>query len=150
MEGSDGAKIHTSLAPVEKESLAMQSLGPLAATRGISSTKYRQSQVDRCINESDPGTAPTIRYYATHEEKWQLEGNLRAQLQANPFGPRKTPETLLNLTQSFTIVENGRFVWEALTPVNFFQQYWFENTLRLATLERALKLVESKTEVQRV
>ncbi|KAK9374723.1 uncharacterized protein V1513DRAFT_458612 [Lipomyces chichibuensis] len=152
-----------------------------------------------CINEGDRGTAPAIRYYATRVEKrtaiGEIEHDLDSQLQTHPFGPLKIeedtwfgevtsvvletyrleddnspPETLLNPTQSFTIVENGRFVGEEVppnlaeitlgdcipthvlsgsnievTPVNFFHQDWFEDTFRLSMLETAMERVEDKT-----
>ncbi|KAJ8103553.1 hypothetical protein POJ06DRAFT_190968 [Lipomyces tetrasporus] len=156
-----------------------------------------------CISERDRGTAPTIRYYATREEKraaiQEVERILRAQLQAHPFGPLETgedtwfgevanvvletyrledetspPETLLNPTQSFTLVEDGRFVGGEVppnlaeitlgdcipthiltgnnieaTPVNFFHQDWFENTFRFAMLRTAMERVEDKSKEQR-
>ncbi|KAK9373788.1 uncharacterized protein V1513DRAFT_459459 [Lipomyces chichibuensis] len=156
-----------------------------------------------CINEGDRGTAPTIRYYATLEEEraaiGEIEHDLDSQLQAHPFGPLRIaediwfgevtsvvfetyrlednsspPETLLNPTQSFTIVENGRFVGGEVppnlaeitlgdcipthvlssnnievTPVNFFRQDWFEQTFRFSMLETAMGRVVDKSRVQR-
>ncbi|KAK9481965.1 hypothetical protein V1527DRAFT_501638 [Lipomyces starkeyi] len=85
------------------------------------------------------------------------------------------PETLLNPKRSFTIVENGQFVGDEVpqdladitvgdcipthiltgnnieaTPVNFFQQEWFENTFRRSMLETAMQRVEDKSKVQLV
>ncbi|KAK9481894.1 hypothetical protein V1527DRAFT_455564 [Lipomyces starkeyi] len=156
------------------------------------------------VNEGDRGTVPTIRYYDTREKKLgairEIEHDLDSQLQANPFGPLRIgeetwfgkvtkvdletyrpedetspPETLLDPKQSFTIVENGRFVGGEVppnladitigdcipthiltgsnieaTPVNFFQQDWFENTFRFAMLATAMERVRDKSKVQHV
>ncbi|KAK9358960.1 hypothetical protein V1504DRAFT_486481 [Lipomyces starkeyi] len=156
-----------------------------------------------CINEGDRGKRPSSKYYATIEEKraaiQDAERALRSQLQANPFGPLKMndtwfgkvanvvletyrlqdeatpPDTLLNPTHSFTVVDDGGFVGgqvpadlaeitlgdcipthvisgnniEAI-PVNFFHQNWFENSFRSSMLETAMERVEDKCKVQRV
>ncbi|KAK9245975.1 hypothetical protein V1506DRAFT_575861 [Lipomyces tetrasporus] len=157
-----------------------------------------------CINEGNRGTTPTTRYYGTREEKraaiQEVERILRSQLQTNPFGPLNigedtwfgevasvvleiyrledetlAPETLLDPTQSFMIVEDGLFVGAEVppnlaeitlgdcipthilsgnniegTPVNFFHQDWFEDTFRFAMLRTAMERVEKKCKVQRV
>ncbi|KAJ8103592.1 hypothetical protein POJ06DRAFT_284428 [Lipomyces tetrasporus] len=139
-----------------------------------------------CISQGVCGKRPPTKYYATLEEKMaaiqEVERVLRPQLRANSFGPLKIgadtgfgkvttvvletyrledetsqPDTLLNPTQSFTIVDDGRFVGGevpanleelilgdcipthilggnniAATPVNFFHQDWFEESFRSA------------------
>ncbi|KAK9329554.1 hypothetical protein V1520DRAFT_363428 [Lipomyces starkeyi] len=156
------------------------------------------------INEGDRVTVPTVRYYDTRKEKLsairEIEHDLDSQLQVNPFGPLRIgeetwfgkvtkvvletyrpedettpPESLLDPKQSFTIVENGRFVGGEVppnladitigdcipthiltgnnieaTPANFFQQDWFENTFRFAMLATAMERVRDKSKVQHV
>ncbi|KAK9372095.1 uncharacterized protein V1513DRAFT_453387 [Lipomyces chichibuensis] len=158
-----------------------------------------------CINEGDRGKRPSSKYYATIEEKraaiQDVERALRSQLQTNPFGPLKVgndtwfgkvekvvletyrlqneatppPDTLLDPTRSFTIVDDGGFVGgqvpanlaeitlsdcipthlisgnniEAI-PVNFFHQDWFENSFRSSMLETAMNRVKKKCKVQHV
>ncbi|KAK9329329.1 hypothetical protein V1520DRAFT_379368 [Lipomyces starkeyi] len=156
------------------------------------------------INEGDRGTAPPVRYYDTGDERLaairEIEHHLDSQLQTNPFGPLRIgeeiwfgrvtkvvletyrledetspPEALLDPTQSFTIVENGRWVGDEVppnlaeitigdcipthiltgnsitaTPVNFFEQDWFENRFRLSMLRTVMERVWDKSKVQRV
>ncbi|KAK9328444.1 hypothetical protein V1520DRAFT_393103 [Lipomyces starkeyi] len=146
--------------------------------------------IARCINEGDRGKRPSSTYYATIEEKraaiQDVERALRSQLQANPFGLLKMgnytwfgianvvlatyrlqdeatpPDTLLNPTRSFTIVDHSGFVGGQVPadlaeitlgdsiPVNLFHQDWFENSFRSSMLETAMEPVEDKCKVQRV
>ncbi|KAK9426910.1 hypothetical protein V1505DRAFT_115745 [Lipomyces doorenjongii] len=153
------------------------------------------------VNEGDRGTAPTIRYYDSREEKLatirEIEHDLDSQLQTNPFGPLRIgeeiwfgkvkkvvleiyrledetypPEALLDPKRSFTIVENGRWAGDEgppnlaeitigdcipthiltgnnieATPVNFFQQDWFESTFRCSMLKTAMERVRDKSKV---
>ncbi|KAK9428015.1 hypothetical protein V1505DRAFT_316571 [Lipomyces doorenjongii] len=153
------------------------------------------------MNEGDRGTAPTIRYYDTRQEKLatirEIEHDLDSQLQTNPFGPLRIgeeiwfgkvnkvvleiyrledetspPEALLDPKRSFTIVENGQWAGDEVppnlaeitirdcipthiltgnnieaTPVNFFQQDWFESTFRCSMLKTAMERVRDKSKV---
>ncbi|KAK9244593.1 hypothetical protein V1506DRAFT_554568 [Lipomyces tetrasporus] len=105
-----------------------------------------------------------------------VEHVLRAQLLANPFGPLKIgedswfgkvatvvletyrledetspPDSLFIPTQSFTIVDEGRFVGgEEATRINFFQQDWFEGSFGSAMVQTAIERFGGKWKVQRV
>ncbi|KAK9386711.1 hypothetical protein V1515DRAFT_645078 [Lipomyces mesembrius] len=88
--------------------------------------------ISMCIKERDRGTTPTIRYYATREEKraaiQEVERTLQAQLQANPFGPLEIGEDTLNPgseksrvypPQSDAVIydcRKGRIYWGEVPP----------------------------------
>ncbi|KAK9427052.1 hypothetical protein V1505DRAFT_318205 [Lipomyces doorenjongii] len=157
-----------------------------------------------CITEGNRGTRPSPKYYTTPEEKkaavQEAEHVLRSQRRAYPFGPLKIgedtwfgkitsvvletyrledetspPDTLLDPTQSFTIVHDGRFVGGEVpsnlaeitlgdcipthilsgnnieaTPVNFFHRDWFERSFCSAMVQTAMERIKDKYQVQRV
>ncbi|KAK9243554.1 hypothetical protein V1506DRAFT_580444 [Lipomyces tetrasporus] len=133
-----------------------------------------------CINEGNRDTTPTTRYYGTREEEraaiQEVERTLRVVLEIYRLEDETlAPETLLDPTQSFMIVEDGLFVGGEVppnlaeislgdcipthilsgdnieaTPVNFFHQDWFEDIFRFAMLRTAMERIEKKCKVQRV
>ncbi|KAJ8096518.1 hypothetical protein POJ06DRAFT_287420 [Lipomyces tetrasporus] len=150
------------------------------------------------------GTGPSPKYYTAPEEKraavQEAEHVIRSQLRAYPFGPLKiaedtwfgkitsvvletyrledetqSPDTLLDPTQSFTIVDDGRFVGGEVpsnlaeitlgdcipthilsgnnieaTAVNFFHRDWFERSFCSAMFQTAIERIKDKCQVQRV
>ncbi|KAK9341840.1 hypothetical protein V1522DRAFT_417997 [Lipomyces starkeyi] len=155
------------------------------------------------IKEGNRGPRAPIQYYSTAQERdtaiRQAERQLRTELRNNRYGPlvlngftwygmvkrvvvetfrqeeenTLTPGTLLDPTQSFAIVEEGRFVGGdvpsnlaelrledcipshifsgnmiAATPVNFFSQEWFEESFGLSMMETALERIQNKSEVR--
>ncbi|KAK9244184.1 hypothetical protein V1506DRAFT_554858 [Lipomyces tetrasporus] len=157
-----------------------------------------------CITEGNRGTPSSPKYYTAPKEKRaavrEAEHVLRSQLRAYPFGPLKIAEdtwfgkitsvvletyrledetspqdTLLDPTQSFTIVDNGRFVGGEVpsnlaeitlgdcipthilsgnnieaTAVNFFHRDWFERSFCSAMFQTAMERIKDKYQVQRV
>ncbi|KAK9367415.1 hypothetical protein V1509DRAFT_626578 [Lipomyces kononenkoae] len=155
------------------------------------------------INERSRGTIASIQYYSTTQE-WnaaiqQAERDLRTELRNNPYGPLAVtgsiwygrvgsivvetyrledetcpPETILEPTRSFRIVENGQFVGGTVpenlaelklddcipthvlsgdvvtdVPINFFSQDWFEERFGEAMLETALERVKARYRIRR-
>ncbi|KAJ8103629.1 hypothetical protein POJ06DRAFT_279381 [Lipomyces tetrasporus] len=122
------------------------------------------------IDEDKSYTKPPIQCFATFEEMntaiKELEQDLRSQLQACPYGPLIAngvtwfgkegrdcrPETLLSPTQSFKIVEDGKFIGEnnehgiADIPLNFFNRDWFEGRFSCSMLETAMNRVHEMSE----
>ncbi|KAK9312665.1 hypothetical protein V1524DRAFT_438625 [Lipomyces starkeyi] len=159
--------------------------------------------ITMCIDEGQRGPRAPIQYYSTAQERdtamQQAERQLRTELRNNRYGPLVlngstwygmvkrvvvetfrqeeeddlSPGTLLDPTQSFAIVEEGRFVGSdvpsnlaelkledcipthilsanmiAATPLNFFSQEWFEESFGLSKLETALERIKNKSEVR--
>ncbi|KAK9325135.1 hypothetical protein V1517DRAFT_254796 [Lipomyces orientalis] len=159
--------------------------------------------ITMCIDEGHRGPRAPIQYYSTAQERdtamQQAERQLRTELRNNRYGPlvlngftwygmvkrvvvetfrleeedTLSPGTLLDPTQSFAIVEEGRFVGGdvpsnlaelkledcipihilsgnmiAATPLNFFSQEWFEESFGLSMLETALERIKNKSEVR--
>ncbi|KAK9234466.1 hypothetical protein V1525DRAFT_428486 [Lipomyces kononenkoae] len=154
------------------------------------------------INECGRGTAPTVRYYDTADQRSaairDIKHTIESQVQTNPFGPLRIgeetwfgkvtkvlletyrledetspPETLLDPKQSFSVDDCRK--WAEVppnlaeitfgdcvpthiltsnnigaTPVNFFEQDWFENRFQLSMLRTAMERVWSKSKVVRV
>ncbi|KAK9357430.1 hypothetical protein V1504DRAFT_65270 [Lipomyces starkeyi] len=148
------------------------------------------------ITEKDRDERPTVKYYASRQEQGaaiqQARGELHLQLRRNPFGPLEwnnitwfgkmrevvietfrnedpncPPEALLEPTQSFTIVRDGRFSEQVVppnlrevvlgdcvpshilngneivgTPLDFFRRSWFETKIRAEILKTAIERVE--------
>ncbi|KAK9259052.1 hypothetical protein V1519DRAFT_463132 [Lipomyces tetrasporus] len=128
-----------------------------------------------CINEGNRDTTPTTRYYGTREDTWFGEVASVVLEIYRLEDETLAPETLLDPTQSFMIVEDGLFVGGEVppnlaeislgdcitthilsgdnieaTPVNFFHQDWFEDIFRFAMLRTAMERIEKKCKVQRV
>ncbi|KAK9487874.1 hypothetical protein V1527DRAFT_506970 [Lipomyces starkeyi] len=152
-----------------------------------------------CISEESRGRRPPRHFYASLEEANAAVNEARNdfyhQLIQHPYGPlerhgvawfgrvrlvvletfrRKdehcTPETLLKPSQSFTLVENGEYVAQNIspnlhevvlgdcipthllsnqqmeaTPVNFFQREWFETQFRGSMVRTAVLRVWERT-----
>ncbi|KAJ8102712.1 hypothetical protein POJ06DRAFT_54260 [Lipomyces tetrasporus] len=150
------------------------------------------------IIEKDRGERPSVRSYACEQERnatiRQARDELRLQLRQHPFGPLEwnnitwfgklrrvvietfrnedpncPPGTLLEPTQSFVIVRDGRFSGEDVppnlkeivlgdcvpshilsgneivcTPLDFFRRSWFEAKTRSSILDTAVQRVEEK------
>ncbi|KAK9371648.1 uncharacterized protein V1513DRAFT_455041 [Lipomyces chichibuensis] len=149
------------------------------------------------ISEGSRGETPPMRYYASIEEAEaaaeQSESDFQRQLLQHPYGPlerygvtwfgkvRKViletyrredenclPETLLEPSQSFTVVENGEYVGHNVspnlrelvlkdcipshllsgrdiraTPVNFFYREWFESEFQASMVSTAIVRVRN-------
>ncbi|KAK9327151.1 hypothetical protein V1520DRAFT_375366, partial [Lipomyces starkeyi] len=147
------------------------------------------------ISEGSRGGAPPMRYYASIEEAnvavVEAEDDFQDQLMQRPYGPLVrygvtwfggvrsviletyrqpredfTPETLLEASRSFPIVENGEYVGHDIspnlrdvvlrdcipshlisgqevraTPVNFFNREWFENEFGASIVRTAVQRV---------
>ncbi|KAK9365641.1 hypothetical protein V1509DRAFT_632642 [Lipomyces kononenkoae] len=154
-----------------------------------------------CINEQDRGATPPIRYYQSDEEAEAVadsaEQAFRDQLMLHPYGPLEwdghiwfgsirrviletsrfpddgcPSETILDPSSSFTIVEDGEFIGNNIspnlrqvvigdcipshiltgqvahtTPVNFFRREWFEDRFKDAMVNSAVLRVRLKSEV---
>ncbi|KAK9342188.1 hypothetical protein V1522DRAFT_358698 [Lipomyces starkeyi] len=152
-----------------------------------------------CISEENRGRRPPRRHYATLEEANAAVDEARDdfyhQLIEHPYGPLErdgvtwfgrvrlvvletfrpqdeycTPETLLEPSQSFTLVEDGEYIAQNIspnlrevvlgdcipthllnnqhmeaTPVNFFQREWFETRFRGSMVRTAILRVWEKT-----
>ncbi|KAJ8103756.1 hypothetical protein POJ06DRAFT_264586 [Lipomyces tetrasporus] len=152
-----------------------------------------------CIREETRGRRPPRRFYASFEEANAAVDEARHdfyhQLNQHPYGPLErdgvtwfgrvrlvvletfrrqdehcTPETLLEPSQSFTLVENGEYVAQNIspnlqevvlgdcipshllnnqhleaTPVNFFQREWFETQFRGSMVRTAILRVWRNT-----
>ncbi|KAK9311168.1 hypothetical protein V1522DRAFT_439057 [Lipomyces starkeyi] len=121
----------------------------------------------------DRGKRPSSKYYATIEEKRAAIQVANVVLETYRLQDEATPpDTLLNPTRSFTIVDGGGFVGgqvpadlaeitlgdcipthvingnniEAI-PVNFFHQNWFESSFALPCWKQ-MERVEDKCKVQ--
>ncbi|KAK9491786.1 hypothetical protein V1508DRAFT_405298 [Lipomyces doorenjongii] len=121
----------------------------------------------------DRGEWPSIRPYACEQELnatiQQARDELRLQLRQHPFGPLKwnnyvvvietfrnedpncPPGALLEPTQSFVVVRDGRFSGEDVPPFKrdctrrlFFRRSWFEAKIRNAILRTAVQRVGEK------
>ncbi|KAK9483076.1 hypothetical protein V1527DRAFT_297474 [Lipomyces starkeyi] len=155
------------------------------------------------ITEKDRGERPTVKYYASRQEQGAViqhaRTEFRLQLRRNPFGPLEwnnimwfgklrevvietfrnedpncPPEALLEPTQSFAIVRDGRFSGQDVppnlrevvlgdcvpshilsgnemvgAPLDFFQRSWFETKIRAAILKTAIERVEDKSRIAR-
>ncbi|KAK9326501.1 hypothetical protein V1520DRAFT_300806 [Lipomyces starkeyi] len=155
------------------------------------------------IIEKDRGERPSVRFYACEQERnatvQQARDELRLQLRQHPFGPlewnnitwfgilRKVvietfrnedpncrPGSLLEPTQSFVIVRDGRFSGEDVppnlneivlgdcvpnhvlsgseivtAPLDFFRRSWFDAKIRSAILETADERVGEKHRIVR-
>ncbi|KAK9366785.1 hypothetical protein V1509DRAFT_628523 [Lipomyces kononenkoae] len=153
------------------------------------------------ITEKDRGERPTVRSYASRQEQGaaiqHARSELRLQLRRNPFGPlvwnnitwfgklrevvietfrngnpNCPPEAVLEPTQSFVIVRDGRFSGQDVppnlrevvlgdcvpshilsgneivsAPVDFFRRSWFEMKIRAAILKTAIERVEDKSRI---
>ncbi|KAK9365102.1 hypothetical protein V1509DRAFT_571654 [Lipomyces kononenkoae] len=149
------------------------------------------------ISEGSRRTTPSVRYYVSDEEADALveeaENDFRSQLMQHPYGPLERdgitwfgkvrrvileayrrqdedcpPETILEPSQSFTIVEDGEYVGHNIspnlrelvledcipshllqsqeirvTPVNFFRQEWFEDEFRASMVLTAVERLQS-------
>ncbi|KAK9430820.1 hypothetical protein V1505DRAFT_370341 [Lipomyces doorenjongii] len=156
------------------------------------------------VNEDKSYTKPPIQRYATFEEMntaiKEMEQALRSQWRACPYGPliandvtwfgkisnvvletfrqedrNYRPDTLLIPTQSFTIVEDGKFIGEnvpsnlaeltigdcipthilrdrniASIPLDFFNRDWFEVNFSWSMMETAMNRVHEVCEFQPV
>ncbi|KAK9236408.1 hypothetical protein V1525DRAFT_346155 [Lipomyces kononenkoae] len=152
------------------------------------------------ISESSRRTMPSVRYYTSDEEAYAIieeaENDFRSQLVQHPYGPLQRdgitwfgtvrrvileayrrqdedcgPDTILEPSQSFTIVENGEYVGDNIspnlrelvledcipsrllqrhevraTPVNFFRQEWFEHEFRASMVLTAIGRLRSYLE----
>ncbi|KAJ8103509.1 hypothetical protein POJ06DRAFT_234516 [Lipomyces tetrasporus] len=158
-----------------------------------------------CIREESRGRRPPRRHYASLDEANAAVDEARDdfyhQLVQNPYGPLErdgvtwfgrvrlvvletfrrqdehcTPETLLQPSKSFTLVENGEYIAQNIspnlqevvlgdcipthllnnqhmeaTPVNFFQREWFETLFRGSIVRTAiLRVWENTSYVQSV
>ncbi|KAK9334756.1 hypothetical protein LIPSTDRAFT_76251 [Lipomyces starkeyi NRRL Y-11557] len=155
------------------------------------------------ITEKDRGERPTVKYYASRQEQGtaiqHARNEFRLQLRRNPFGPLEwnnitwfgklreviietfrnedpncPPEALLEPTQSFAIVRDGRFSGHDVPPnlrevvlgdcvpshilsgneivgttLDFFRRSWFETKIRAAILKTAIERVEDKSRIAR-
>ncbi|KAK9326699.1 hypothetical protein V1520DRAFT_300565, partial [Lipomyces starkeyi] len=154
------------------------------------------------INERSRGTIAPIQYYSTTQD-WNTvvqhaERDFRTELRNKPYGPLAangftwygrvgsvvvetyrqeeetcSPETILEPTHSFRIVENGEFVGGSVpenlaelklgdcipthvlsgdvvtaTPINFFSQDWFEESFGLSMLETALERIKARYRIR--
>ncbi|KAK9236282.1 hypothetical protein V1525DRAFT_427156 [Lipomyces kononenkoae] len=154
------------------------------------------------INERSRGTIAPLQYYSTTQE-WntavqQAERNLRTELRNNPYGPLAVtrsvwygrvgsvvvetyrqaeetcpPQTILEPTHSFRVVENGQFVGSTVpenlaelklddcipthvlsgdvitdVPINFFSRDWFEQSFGEAMLETALERIKHRYRIR--
>ncbi|KAK9238999.1 hypothetical protein V1525DRAFT_340408 [Lipomyces kononenkoae] len=154
------------------------------------------------INERSRGTIAPIQYYSTMQE-WDTavqhaERGLRVELLSNPYGPLAAngfiwygrvgsvvvetyrqeeetcpPDTILEPTHSFRIVESGQFVGGSVpenlaelklddcipthvltgdvvmaAPINFFSQDWFEESFGVAMLETALERIKARYRIR--
>ncbi|KAK9384930.1 hypothetical protein V1515DRAFT_646755 [Lipomyces mesembrius] len=151
------------------------------------------------ISESERGEWPKARYFVSKQEAWEAmqrsRDELRLQSRLHPLGPLVwngvtlfgtlqsvtietfrnedadcPPETLLEPTQSFVIVTDGRFSEQDVppnlkdivlgdcvpshilsgseilaTPVDFFRQSWFESKIRAAILDTAVLRIRRRT-----
>ncbi|KAK9427632.1 hypothetical protein V1505DRAFT_379534, partial [Lipomyces doorenjongii] len=152
-----------------------------------------------CIREESRGRRPPRRFYASLEEANAAVDEARDafyhQLLQHPYGPLEidgvtwfgrvrlvvletfrgqdkhcTPETLLEPSQSFTLVKNGEYVVQYIspnlqevvlgdcipthllnsqhmeaTPVNFFRREWFETQFRSSMVRTAIRRVRQNT-----
>ncbi|KAK9244357.1 hypothetical protein V1506DRAFT_578751 [Lipomyces tetrasporus] len=152
-----------------------------------------------CIREESRGRRPPRRFHASLDEAnaavEEARDDFYRQLIHHPYGPLErdgvtwfgrvslvvletfrrqdehcTPETLLEPSKSFTLVENGEYVAQNIspnlqevvlgdcipthllnnqqmeaTPVNFFQREWFETQFRGSMVRTAILRVWRKT-----
>ncbi|KAK9365999.1 hypothetical protein V1509DRAFT_655073 [Lipomyces kononenkoae] len=152
------------------------------------------------ISERSRATPPDIRHYAFDGEVYAIiedaETDFRSQLMQHPYGPLQRdgiiwfgtarrvvldvyrrqdedcgPETILEPSQSFTIVEDGEYVGDNIspnlrepvladcipshllqrqeiraTPVNFFHREWFENEFKASMVLTAIGRLQSHLE----